>query len=98
MTTEALNSGTPKEAIAQALSRVASEGSRYLHGDPDAREKLVASARDLVAAAETPVESLLWHIWALVCIFSTCRSSVLIRVNVANEECCGTHCSRLEDF
>ncbi|KAK8069583.1 hypothetical protein PG994_006199 [Apiospora phragmitis] len=33
--------------------------------DPAAREKLVESARELVLAAETPMESLLWHIWAL---------------------------------
>lgn len=54
-----------QERIAQALSQVEALGSQLKNGDADARQKLVASARELVAAAETPVESLLWNIWAL---------------------------------
>lgn len=55
-----------KDDIAQALDEIASVGSDYLKGTPNAREKLIEKARDLVKAAETPVESLLWNIWALV--------------------------------
>ncbi|RYP75358.1 hypothetical protein DL771_002454 [Monosporascus sp. 5C6A] len=53
------------ESIARALSQVAAEGNKFMNGDQEARKKLVESARELVATAETPVESLLWHIWAL---------------------------------
>ncbi|KAF2874397.1 putative O-methyltransferase [Massariosphaeria phaeospora] len=35
-----------------------------MDGDPEARQRLVASARALLTAAETPVESLLWNVWA----------------------------------
>lgn len=54
-----------QDRIAKALSQVAADGSNLNNGDPEARQKLVASARELVNAAETPVESLLWNIWAL---------------------------------
>lgn len=57
---------TQKDNIAQALSQVAAEGSKFMNGDDEARERLVTCARELVAMAETPVESLLWNIWALV--------------------------------
>ncbi|KAI0838306.1 S-adenosyl-L-methionine-dependent methyltransferase [Hypoxylon sp. FL0890] len=52
------------ENLAQALSEVAAEGKKFMNGDLEARERLVTSARELVLAAETPVETLLWHIWA----------------------------------
>ncbi|KAF1997422.1 S-adenosyl-L-methionine-dependent methyltransferase [Amniculicola lignicola CBS 123094] len=54
-----------KMNIAHSLSKVAIEGQRFLDGDENARKALVASARELVAVAEDPVESLLWNIWAL---------------------------------
>ncbi|KAI6089581.1 S-adenosyl-L-methionine-dependent methyltransferase [Hypoxylon rubiginosum] len=53
------------ENIARALKQVAEDGDKVMKNDSAARERLVASARDLVLAAETPMESLLWHIWAL---------------------------------
>ncbi|PVI08507.1 putative O-methyltransferase [Periconia macrospinosa] len=53
-----------QDRIAKALSQVAADGSKF-QKDPEARKELVASARELLDAAETPVESLLWHIWAL---------------------------------
>ncbi|KAI1843046.1 hypothetical protein JX265_005174 [Neoarthrinium moseri] len=57
-------SGFSKDNISQALSQVAAEGNDFLNGQPGSREKLIASARDLIAVAESPVESLLWSIWA----------------------------------
>lgn len=54
------------ETVAQALKQVAEDGKMFMNNDPSAREKLVASARALVLAAETPMDSLLWHVWALV--------------------------------
>ncbi|PVH93147.1 hypothetical protein DM02DRAFT_662271 [Periconia macrospinosa] len=48
--------------IAEAFRQVQSDGSDFLNGSLEAREKLVASARSLLEAAENPVESLLWHI------------------------------------
>jgi hypothetical protein len=54
------------EGVAEALSQVAAEGNSFLSGDSAAREKLISSARKLITAAETPVETLLWNIWALV--------------------------------
>ncbi|KAI0176007.1 putative O-methyltransferase [Hypoxylon sp. FL1284] len=50
--------------IARALKQVANYGDKFINNDPTAREKLVASARDLVLAAETPMESFWWAIWA----------------------------------
>lgn len=59
-------SSSQREHIAEALSRVASAGSKFMNGDSSARETLIARARELVAATETPVETLLWTIWAMV--------------------------------
>ncbi|KAI1371933.1 S-adenosyl-L-methionine-dependent methyltransferase [Hypoxylon crocopeplum] len=53
------------ENIARALKQVAEDGDKFMNNDSAARERLVASARELVLAAETPMESLLWNIWAL---------------------------------
>ncbi|KAH9904727.1 S-adenosyl-L-methionine-dependent methyltransferase [Xylariomycetidae sp. FL2044] len=66
----AFENPSSKEAVARALKQVAEHGGEFLNNkddddDTSAREKLIASARELVSAAETPVESLLWHIWAL---------------------------------
>lgn len=55
-----------KGSIEEALRQVATEGRKFLDGDEKARERLLMSARELVTTAETPVESLLWNIWALV--------------------------------
>lgn len=53
--------------VARILSQLASEGDNFLDSKgEEARLKLVDCARDLVAAASSPVETLLWNIWALV--------------------------------
>ncbi|KAF2676554.1 S-adenosyl-L-methionine-dependent methyltransferase [Lentithecium fluviatile CBS 122367] len=65
MPKEDINADMQKDSITQALDQVAAEGRNFLDGDATAREKLIASARTLVSVAETPVESLLWNIWAL---------------------------------
>ncbi|KAF2822681.1 putative O-methyltransferase [Ophiobolus disseminans] len=56
---------TQHDRISRALSQVVSDGSSFKNGDPDARQKLIASARELLYESESPVESLLWNIWAL---------------------------------
>ncbi|KAI1118295.1 S-adenosyl-L-methionine-dependent methyltransferase [Nemania sp. NC0429] len=43
-----------QNAIVHALDQVASDGAKLLKGDPTARGHLVESARQLIAAAETP--------------------------------------------
>jgi hypothetical protein len=53
-----------QDRIAHALSQVASNGNDFTNGDPEARQKLIQSARELLNAAQTPAESLFWHIWA----------------------------------
>ena len=53
------------DRITQALQKVQADGQNLTNGDPSARANLVASARKLLTAAETPVESLLWQVWAL---------------------------------
>lgn len=53
--------------VARILRQVASEGHEFLNGNSEgARLKLVDCARELVTAASSPVETLLWNIWALV--------------------------------
>lgn len=53
--------------VARILSQLASEGDEFLNGNSEkARLKLVDYARELVFAASSPVETLLWNIWALV--------------------------------
>jgi hypothetical protein len=66
MSNEMSESVTQRENIAEALSKVAFEGQNYMSNGPGAREKLIASARELITATESPMESLLWAIWAQV--------------------------------
>ncbi|PSN62806.1 S-adenosyl-L-methionine-dependent methyltransferase [Corynespora cassiicola Philippines] len=80
MASESSESIPQRDKIAQALSVVASEGSKFMDGDLDAREKLIESARDLVTAAETPVESLLWTIWALPTRSVAARVAVELKI------------------
>jgi hypothetical protein len=49
--------------VAQVLKQIASEGQRFLQGDEGARQNLVAKARELIFAAEDPMDTLLWHVW-----------------------------------
>ncbi|KAF2728583.1 putative O-methyltransferase [Polyplosphaeria fusca] len=71
---------TQKENVARALDEIANVGKDFLNGNSEAREKLVASARELVTAAETPVESLLWHIWALPTRTVAARAAVDLKI------------------
>lgn len=66
MSSQAPDKPPQMESIACAIAQVATDGDKFMNGDHEARKRLVESARQLVTAAETPVESLLWHIWALV--------------------------------
>lgn len=63
------------ENIARALKQVAEDGDKFMNNDSAARERLIASARELVLAAETPIESLLWNIWTLVSVIPLVLSS-----------------------
>ncbi|KAK8018060.1 O-methyltransferase [Apiospora marii] len=66
--------------VAQALKQVAQDGERFMDDGPAARERLVASARALVQAAETPMESLLWHVWALPTRTAAARIAVDLKI------------------
>jgi hypothetical protein len=57
-----------KERIQDAIDQVAMKGKDFHKGVPAARESLIASARELLAVAESPLKTLLWNIWALVCL------------------------------
>lgn len=88
-----------KDSIALALSQVAAEGTKFMNGDDEAREGLVTSARELAATAETPVESLLWNIWALVRnLLYVETTTMLTKATLANPYCCGTRCRGPEDL
>lgn len=90
---------TQKDNIAQALSQVAAEGSKFMNGDDEARERLVTCARELVAMAETPVESLLWNIWALVRgLLYTETTTMLTKASLAISYRCGARCRGPEDL
>lgn len=56
------------DEISRVLEQVVEDGNQLTANDPAASEKLVKSAIELVLAAETPVEFLLLHISALVCL------------------------------
>jgi hypothetical protein len=51
------------DTVAQLLERIATEGQKFVQGDHGARQNLVARARELIFAAEDPMDTLLWHVW-----------------------------------
>lgn len=55
------------DTVAQLLEQIATEGQKFVQGDDAARQNLVARARELVFAAEDPMDTLLWHVWLEVC-------------------------------
>ncbi|KAI2618924.1 S-adenosyl-L-methionine-dependent methyltransferase [Hypoxylon sp. NC1633] len=78
------------ENVARALKQVAEDGDKFLNNDSAARKRLVACARELVLAAETPVESLLWNIWALPTRTVAARIAVDLKIfetAVGNDGC-----------
>jgi hypothetical protein len=64
------------DRITKALSQIAADGTNFKNGDPSARQKLVASAHELLTAAETPIDTLLWHLWVLPTRTSAARIAV----------------------
>jgi hypothetical protein len=66
MSNNILENAAQRDSIMQALARVAAQGGKFQDAEPGSRESLIEAARDLLAAAESPVESLLWSIWTLV--------------------------------
>ena len=57
--------------VGAVLKEIASKGEAFSQKEPGARESLIASARSLIAALETPMETVLWMIWAEVRNHST---------------------------
>jgi hypothetical protein len=68
------------DRIARALSQVSIDGTDFKNSDPGARQKLVASARELLTAAETPIDSLLWHLWVLPTRTAAARVAVDLKL------------------
>lgn len=58
--------GDKKDKSLVLLQEIATEGYRFEHDEPQAREKLIESARSLICSLETPMESILWMIWCEV--------------------------------
>jgi hypothetical protein len=73
MDAKSIKSTPQNYELSKALGQVSKEGAKLLNGDSAARERLIASARELIAAAETPVETLLRNIWARVSHIPTFR-------------------------
>ncbi|KAI8626393.1 hypothetical protein F5Y19DRAFT_488227 [Xylariaceae sp. FL1651] len=69
-----------KDTVAGALARVAAEGVRFADDEPGLREMLIETARDLLAAAECPVELLLWSIWAMPTRTAATRIAVDLQI------------------
>lgn len=66
MTDDISEDAAQRDSVMRALARVAAQGDKFEAAEPGSRESLIEAARDLLAAAESPVESLLWSIWSLV--------------------------------
>ncbi|XDG02454.1 hypothetical protein ABKA04_002069 [Annulohypoxylon sp. FPYF3050] len=75
-----INETPDVENVARALKQVAEYGDKFMNNDPVAREKLISSARELIVAAETPVESLLWNIWAIPTRTVAARTAVDLKI------------------
>lgn len=60
-------SNQESNTVARLLEQIATEGQKFLQGDGRAKRHLVARARELIFAAEEPMDTLLWHIWLEVC-------------------------------
>ncbi|KAI0871813.1 S-adenosyl-L-methionine-dependent methyltransferase [Hypoxylon argillaceum] len=65
MTDDISEDAAQRDSVMRALARVAAQGDKFEAAEPGSRESLIEAARDLLAAAESPVESLLWSIWSL---------------------------------
>ena len=53
------------------LNEIAAQGKSLSHDGEGSREKLIDSARSLIAALETPMEAITWIIWAEVSLQDT---------------------------
>ncbi|KAI0100579.1 S-adenosyl-L-methionine-dependent methyltransferase [Nemania sp. FL0031] len=65
MSDNCLEDAAQRDSIMRAVALVAAEGGKFQDAEPGSRESLIEAARDLIAAAESPVESLLWSVWTL---------------------------------
>ena len=57
---------SPDSQTIQNLLREIDAGGRALSHRPGARTELIARARSLISALETPIESIIWMAWAEV--------------------------------
>lgn len=55
-----------KNGVQKALDAVASAGQELLAGEHGSQEKLVARARELLYASESPQNQAAWSFWAQV--------------------------------
>ncbi|KAI9686054.1 MAG: hypothetical protein M1822_004037 [Bathelium mastoideum] len=53
-----------KDSADALISEIAAEGKKLANKEPGAREKIISQARELIATLETPLETLLWYVWA----------------------------------
>jgi hypothetical protein len=61
--------------IAALLGQLNVDGKEYLETNPQARLKMLETARSLVYALETPREAIVRHCWSEVCFFATLRKN-----------------------
>jgi hypothetical protein len=74
------DTSSQEQRITQALLQISANAQSFANGDPTARQSLVHSARQLLAAAETPVESLLWNMWLLPTRSVAARTAVDLKL------------------
>lgn len=58
-----------KDGVQTALNDVSTAARKLFHNEEGSREQLVQAARELVHAAEHPIERACWSIWAEVSHF-----------------------------
>lgn len=66
MATELSKTLGQKDGVQKSLEAVASAGQQLLAGESGSQEQLVARARELVAASESPQNQAAWSFWAEV--------------------------------
>ena len=55
--------------VTSLLDSIAAKGKALSHNEEGSREALIADARSLIAALETPMEAITWIIWAEVDVY-----------------------------
>lgn len=87
-----------KDGVQTALNDISAAARKLFDNEEGSREQLVQAARDLLHAAEHPIERACWSIWAEVSCFTMpicCR--VLIKFSASSGRL-HAHCYRPEAF